>query len=166
MKDWKFISIRMSIVVSVRLGTSLMTKSVSCCLTHVTLSTAQGRKRLLQRDSGYWFLTYQCLKVRIISVLIHCRQNLSQTSGLCEISVAIFEISYTRRSTSWRTKLSDNVGFYRRDRASLNYSISILLVWRKMFKDERCAREKRVRNCFKYWSWIEQRWKESEVIRK
>ena len=56
--------------------------------------------------------------------------------------------------------------FYRRDRASLNYSISILLVWRKMFKDERYAREKRVRNCFKYWSWIEQRWKESEVIRK
>ena len=35
-----------------------------------------------------------------------------------------------------------------------------------MFKDERYAREKRVRNCFKYWSWIEQRWKESEVIRK
>ena len=23
-----------------------------------------------------------------------------------------------------------------------------------MFKDERYAREKRVRNCFKYWSWI------------
>ena len=56
--------------------------------------------------------------------------------------------------------------FYRRDRASLNNSISILLVWRKMFKDERYAREKRVRNCFKYWSWIEQRWKESEVNRK
>ena len=35
-----------------------------------------------------------------------------------------------------------------------------------MFKDERYAREKRVRNCFKYWSWTEQRWKESEVIRK
>ena len=51
-------------------------------------------------------------------------------------------------------------------RASLNNSISILLVWRKMFKDERYAREKRVRYCFRYWSWIEQRWKESEVIRK
>ena len=56
--------------------------------------------------------------------------------------------------------------FYRRDRASLNYSFSILLVWRKMFKDERYAREKRVRNCFKYWSWTEQRWKESGVIWK
>ena len=67
----------------------------------------------------------------------------------------------------WSTN-SQNVFvvFYRRDRASLNNSISILLVWRKIFKDERYAREKRVRNCFKYWSWIEQRWKESEVIRK
>ena len=32
---------------------------------------------------------------------------------LCEISVAIFEISYTRRLTSWRSQLSDNVGFLR-----------------------------------------------------
>ena len=31
----------------------------------------------------------------------------------CEISVAIFEISYMRRLTSWRSKLSDNVGFLR-----------------------------------------------------
>ena len=57
------------------------------------------------------FLTYQCLKDRIIPVLIHCRQNLSHNADLCEISVAIFEISYMRRSMSWCSKLSDKVGF-------------------------------------------------------
>ena len=59
------------------------------------------------------FLTYQCLKDRIIPVLIQCRQNLSHTAGLCEISVSIYEISSTRRWTSWRSKLSDKVGFLR-----------------------------------------------------
>ena len=90
----------------------------TCCQTitkarNWDLSYKSARNISVNNDKGIHFLTNQCLKDQIISVLIHCRQNMSHTAGLCEIIVTIFEISYTRRSASWRSKLSDNVGFLR-----------------------------------------------------
>ena len=90
--------------------TEWMTGSVGCSdmgkiLQHFIGFSHRQYSTLSTLPCRQFFLAYQFLKDRIIPVLIHCRQNLSHTAGLCEIHVGIFEISYMCHSTSWRSKL-------------------------------------------------------------
>ena len=106
--------------------------------------------------------------ILFLSLSLACDDWRCSPSPFCKESRIVLKFAFCSPSVFvWY--ISDGVCFchlsifYRRDRASLNNSISILLVWRKIFKDERYAREKRVRNCFRYWSWTEQRWKENNL---
>ena len=64
------------------------------------------------QSTTHCFLTYQCLQYWAIPVftLILSAKSIPHRCP-CGISVAIFGISYKRRSTSLCSKLTDNVGF-------------------------------------------------------